>query len=354
LTGPSHPAGFDGETRPDEAAADETAEVEASESEPIPPARPIRPSLFGLEGRRVPALYTVGWIFSLMGVATLFVSVMAAGNGAARWLFLVGLVVLALGLLAATGSQAVERSSWEELAYRGPSPVLAFGPVVVLTLLALFVVLAPLSAMGLDASSPVATLLSLGITALLYYAVVRLFVVGQGALSWADMGLGAGPMAAARELLIGVVLAAPVVVVTLLLAALLGRFLVPAPSALPAATDGLSLVVNLVAAAVLAPLGEELFFRGFATAAWARAIGVRGAIIRGALFFAAAHVLTLFDASFGDGAQRALFAFLGLLPVSVALGWIFLSRRSLWAAIGLHAGFNGIQVILLFLATRAG
>lgn len=326
----------------------------SSEDAALTDAAPLRPGIFGLEGRAVPGLYLVGWIFSVMGAATLFVGVMASGNGAARWLFLAGLVVLALGLLAATGSQAVERSRWAELAYRGPSPVLAFGPVVVLTLLALFLVLAPLSALGLDAGSPIATVVNLGITALLYYAVVRLFVVGQGALSWADMGLGTRPAAAIREVLVGAVLAAPVLVVTLLLGSLLARFLVPAPSALPAATDGPGLLANLLAAAVLAPLGEELFFRGFATAAWARAVGARGAIIRGALFFAAAHVLTLFDASFGDGAQRALYAFVTLLPVSLSLGWLFLARRSLWAPIGLHAAFNGIQVILLFLAARAG
>ena len=58
------------------------------------------------------------------------------GTGAARWLFLVGLVVLALGLVAAAGSQAVERGRRAELAYRGPSPVLAFVVVVALTLLA--------------------------------------------------------------------------------------------------------------------------------------------------------------------------------------------------------------------------
>jgi membrane protease YdiL (CAAX protease family) len=42
-----------------------------------------------------------------------------------------------------------------------------------------------------------------------------------------------------------------------------------------------------------------------------------------------------------------------LLPVSLALGWLFLRRGSLYAAIGLHGTFNGIQVVLLFLAASA-
>jgi membrane protease YdiL (CAAX protease family) len=77
------------------------------------------------------------------------------------------------------------------------------------------------------------------------------------------------------------------------------------------------------------------------------------AIVRGAVFFAFAHVLTLFDASFAVGAQRALFSFIALLPPGIALGWLFLSRRSLYASIGLHGAFNGIQVVLAFLAASA-
>ena len=111
------------------------------------------------------------------------------------------------------------------------------------------------------------------------------------------------------------------------------------------------LLFNLMSAALIAPLGEELFFRGFTTTAWARTYGARSAIVRGAVFFALAHVATMFDASFGEGAQRAVYSFVALLPVSLALGWLFLARRSLWAPIGLHATFNALQVVL---AVRGG
>ncbi len=114
----------------------------------------------------------------------------------------------------------------------------------------------------------------------------------------------------------------------------------------------MGLLANLVTAAILAPIGEELFFRGFTTTAWARSVGARRAIVRGAVFFGIAHVLTLFDASFEVGAQRALFSFLSLMPVGIALGWVFLARRSLYASIGLHAAFNAIQVVLLYAAAR--
>ena len=165
------------------------------------------------------------------------------------------------------------------------------------------------------------------------------------------MGLGMPARAALRDLLIGAVFAVPVLAVTLLLGGLLARFLaaVPEPAARPPRT-ALGLVANLVSAAILAPIGEELFFRGFATTAWARAIGAGPAIIRGAIFFALVHVVTQLDTSFGEGAQRALFSFVALLPVALALGWLFLRRGSLYAAIGLHAAFNGIQLLLLFAA----
>ncbi len=326
-------------------------------SEPGSPSSPAGAlpgaSVFSLEGRQAPALYLIGWVGSVMGLAVILVSFLAAGTGASPWIFLVGLAVLSAGLVSAGGSQAVQRGHREDLAYRGPSPVLVFMTVIALTLLAIIVVLAPLSALGLDARTPAATTISLVLTTLIYAAVVRLLVVGPGALSWQDMGLRLPADAAARDLLVGATLAIPVLVVTLVLGALLARFLEPAPNPLPRAGDLLGLIANLVSAAVLAPIGEELFFRGFATTAWARAGGTGRAIVRGALFFAIAHVVTLFDASFATGVQRALFSFIALLPVGLALGWVFLSRRSLYAAIGLHAAFNALQVIALFVAASA-
>ena len=311
-------------------------------------------STFSLEGRRVPALYLLGWVGSVMGLAVLLVSFMASGSGAARWLFLGGLVVLGLGLIFAAGSQAVERSHRTELPYRGPSPVLAFAVAIAITLVGIVAVLAPLSALGMDATTPAATALSLVVTLFAYVVTIRLLVVGPGSLTWAEMGVRRPDAAAVRDLLTGAVFALPVLVLTIALSILLGAFLERSPSPLPQSGDLGGLLFNLVSAAVIAPIGEELFFRGFATTAWARSLGSAWpAIARGAVFFAIAHVLTLFDASFATGAQRALFSFVALLPAGVALGWLFLSRRSLYAAIGLHAAFNGIQVLLAFAAAGA-
>jgi membrane protease YdiL (CAAX protease family) len=313
-----------------------------------------RLSTFSLEGRRVPALYLVGWVGSVMGLAVLLVSFLASGTGPARWLFLAGVVVFGLGLIAAAGSQAIERSRRLDLPYRGPSPVLAFIAAIALTLILVVVVLAPLSALGIDAASPAATTLSLVLTMLAYVVVVRLLVVGPGALTWLEMGVRRPDASAIRELLIGAVLALPVLVLTITVSLVLGVFLERTPSPLPTAGDVGGLLFNLVSAAIIAPIGEELFFRGFATTAWYRSLGAAApAIIRGALFFSLAHVLTQLDESFAIGAQRALFSFLALLPAGIALGWVYLTRRSLYAVIGLHGAFNGIQVVLAFLAAGA-
>jgi uncharacterized protein len=139
--------------------------------------------------------------------------------------------------------------------------------------------------------------------------------------------------------------------VLLLLLPLLGSQPV---SPLPAATSISALIFNLLSASILAPLGEEIFFRGYATTAWARAVGARGAIIRGALFFSFAHIATLFATSAASGVQAAVAQYVALLPAGIALGWVFLARRSIWASIGLHGAYNAIIVLIAYAAaTRA-
>ena len=48
-----------------------------------------------------------------------------------------------------------------------------------------------------------------------------------------------------------------------------------------------------IAGVLVAPLGEEILFRGFATTAWVRGLGRTNGLVLGALFFAFAHVPAL-------------------------------------------------------------
>jgi membrane protease YdiL (CAAX protease family) len=306
---------------------------------------------FGLAGRAVPAVYLVAWIASLVGVGAMAVSIMGSQNPFARWLFVVGLVFLGVGLLAAAGSQATERGRRRSLPFRGPSPVLAFAAVVVVTLLASLVALAPLGALGVDPGGPLGTAVSLGVTTVVFVGVVRVLVVGTGSLTWAEMGFSRQPAGIAADLGTGALLAVPVVVVELLLVSVMVSFVGTPASPLPPATSIGALVLNLLSAAILAPLGEEVFFRGYTTTAWARAVGARGAIVRGALFFSFAHITTLFATSFQTGLAAAVSQYVALLPAGLALGWVFLQRRSIWAAFALHGAYNALIVLLAFAAT---
>ena len=347
--------GTDGHTRPDLLPADASPGPPPPLDElPLDADGQPRLTLFGLSGRTLPGIYLVAWVASLMGAGLVAISIMGAASPYARWVFLGGLVTLAVGLLAAAGSQAAERSRRASSPFKGPSPVLAFAAVVVLALLALLAVVAPLSALGLDPSGPLATTISLAVTTAVFLLVVRMLVVGTGALTWAEIGFARPLGGALGDIATGAVLAVPVLIVSLLLTSLLAGLLAPPPSALPSAATVPELLLNLMSACILAPLGEETFFRGYTTTAWARAVGARSAIVRGAVFFSFAHITTLLSSSFSVGGPAALTQFVGLLPAGIALGWVFLARRSIFASMGLHAAFNGLQLLLLFAITARG
>jgi hypothetical protein len=299
-----------------------------------------------------------------MGGAILLIAFLAGVTQAAAFpLALIGLAFLSVGIVAGAGSQAIERRvrwSGEAAArsgvrdeptargpYVGPSPFLVFGAALPVSLLLVALLGAGLAAIGVRSSDPAVTFLAMALQALVYVGLLRLLVVGPGALDWHEMGLGGRPLGLlVEDVAWGVVAAVPVLVGTILIAAVLLPFL-PAPdSPLPRSGDGTGFLFNLLAACVVAPLGEELFFRGFATTAWARAMPARSAILRGALFFAVIHVLTVGGTGFGDATGRAVVAFVTRLPVAVALGALFVRRRSLAGPIALHATFNGLLLLL--------
>ena len=325
-----------------------------------------RPGLktFTLEGRAAPGLFLVGWLAVIMGAGVLIVASLSGLGPTIRLvLALVGLGLLSLGLVAGAGSQAMERKARAVSqgdgeshgagvgVYAGPSPFLVLLAALPLSILLVTVVVGPLVGLGLDAGGPAAIFITVALQGIVYIALIRLLVVGPGSLSWRDMGIGGRPAGAlVEDVAWGAVLAVPVIVATVLVAGVMLSIL-PAPdSPIPPNGGSTGAVFNFLAAVVIAPAGEELFFRGFATTAWMRSMSPRGTILRGALFFAAVHVLTVGGADFGDAAGRAAVAFVSRLPVAIALGLVFTRRRSLAAPIALHATYNG----LLFLAQFAG
>jgi membrane protease YdiL (CAAX protease family) len=185
-----------------------------------------------------------------------------------------------------------------------------------------------------------------------YLALTRLLVVGTGALSWSEMGFRPARGTAIADLATGIVYVVPILFVTGLVAQIATTiFPVTPESPLPATGTTLGLLLNLLGGAVLVPIGEETMFRGVATTAWQRTYGSRRAVIQGALFFAIVHVLQVGGSSPLEAFQLALVAFVTRIPVALALGWLFLARKSIWAPIGLHAAFNGIILVLAHFAT---
>ena len=59
--------------------------------------------------------------------------------------------------------------------------------------------------------------------------------------------------------------------------------------------------VMVLAAAIIIPIGEELFYRGFALTAWMRDLGERTALILATVFFAVVHIVNIDAATFGQG-----------------------------------------------------
>ena len=355
MTGPTDPL------QPADPPADRTPAGDAATAVPPEPvgaqasAAAARPGLrtFSLDGRRAPGLYFLGWAGTILGAPLLGAAFLVRPGGVGGLVLgVVGSFLLAIGLIAAAGAQAIERRDRTDLAYRGPWPLLVFAASVpVLVLVGL-----PFAVLGLGADSPVATVLSVSLTCLTWLTLIGLTVVGPGALRWREIGVGLADAPLGRvagDLLVGAAAAFPVLLATIIVTSVVVGILgvtPPPPITIPADRAGLAL--SLLAAAVIAPISEEIFWRGFATTAWLRSRGPTAAIVLGGLAFAFVHVLPLTGSSFDPAMRAALVGFLVRVPVALALGWIFVRRRSLPASIGLHATFNGILVLVAALSIR--
>ncbi|MEX2158313.1 MAG: CPBP family glutamic-type intramembrane protease [Dehalococcoidia bacterium] len=104
------------------------------------------------------------------------------------------------------------------------------------------------------------------------------------------------------------------------------------------------LPLTFFAIVIVAPLAEEIFFRGFVFAGLLRPFGVAGALVASGLLFAMFHVQ--------DGGSALL------VPAFAAIGagfaWIYYKTGSLWPSIATHFLFNLTSFLLLALSTALG
>jgi membrane protease YdiL (CAAX protease family) len=351
LTSPDPPPDPGPEGTPD--AADGPSPLVPGPDGALVPRRPGT-STFTIEGRSAPALFVIGWLATITGFGVIAIAALAGGGLQAPILLVVGLVLLSVGLIAGAGSQGIERRARGSLPYRGPSPFLVFGAAIPVSVLIVIVLWIPFVALDIPVDGPFGALLSVTVQAVVYIGLVRLLVVDPGALDWRAMGVVALDRLAVVQMGGGALWAVPVIFVTGIVAQiLLTVFPVTPTSPLPPTGTAPGFALSFIAGAVIAPFGEEILFRSFATTAWVRGMGERRGLIVGALFFAFAHVLTLTGASAGDALGLAAVAFVGRIPVAFALGWLFLKRGSIWASFGLHAAFNGILLVLAEVAARS-
>ena len=93
-----------------------------------------------------------------------------------------------------------------------------------------------------------------------------------------------------------------------------------------------AVVISIV---ILAPIAEEVFFRGVVFNAWLREGGRRWAYIGSAALFAAIHL--------------SLLSFLPIFLLGLALAWVYEPKGNLLAPIAMHATVNGISVAMALL-----
>jgi membrane protease YdiL (CAAX protease family) len=325
---------------------------------PEPPAPDATPRHFGLttfsiEGRQAPGLFVVGWLATLIGVGLTGTVAFGVTGIAGAVLSIASLFALSAGLVLLAGSQTIERRA-AGAAYAGPSPLLVLIAIVAVSRLVGSLVGIALLPIADRIPTELGDLLGVLLQAGVFFAVVRLTIVSPGVLGWPEMGWVGDRASAVRGLMGGAVFAGPLILVTSLIVAVAVNLAgATPPSPLPPTGTASGLVLHLFAGAVVAPVAEEMLFRGFALTAWRQLVGVRGAILRSSIVFVLAHVLFVSGDTFNETIRIALVAGVVRVPVAFALGWLFVRTGSIWGPIGLHAGFNGILIVLAELAAAA-
>lgn len=107
-------------------------------------------------------------------------------------------------------------------------------------------------------------------------------------------------------------------------------------SALIAGTPGFAILAAFIGAAILTPLWEEIFFRGFILGALRRRGGAVVAVIGSAAVFALAHALPI------------LLPYLAVMGLCLALLRLF--HRSVWGSLALHMTVNTLASTALIAA----
>ncbi len=104
--------------------------------------------------------------------------------------------------------------------------------------------------------------------------------------------------------------------------------------------EGAGIVWTLAVVAVLAPVAEEVFFRGFLYGGLRRRVGVGAAMLLSTVFFTALHL--------------SIGLFIPILVLGLFLAWLYEHTGSLYPGILLHAANNALALLLLAALQASG
>lgn len=258
-------------------------------------------------------------------------------------LLLVGLggLLLIVGLVLNAVRALIVRAALPPQRYRGPAIfVLLLLAAILGTVLALGAGRTAVALFDGGELSVGGSLLLLTSTQIGLLAVTGGLVVAPRALAGVRL---VGQTSLGRSLLIGLGAAIPAWIGATLLGALAvvvlnAIGLTEQAGPLDAFVERGDPTVILVAFLLVAPVAEEIFFRGVVYNAWERERGPWVAVTGSAALFALIH--------------SSLFALVPIFALGVALALLYRSTRSLAATIAMHAGFNAISVAIALLARQ--
>jgi membrane protease YdiL (CAAX protease family) len=245
-----------------------------------------------------------------------------------------GLAVI-VGLAMHVARAIVVREPLWEGRYRGPS-------VIALLVLAIIAANAAVVSVASDvravtegrAPSTLGALVLLTVTQAALLAVAGLFVAAPRALAGLRFASERGVL---RSLGLGALLAVPAWIGAQLLAAITIRILElmglrPDVGVAEAAINLVDPAVVAIALVVVAPVAEEIFFRGIVYNAWLREFGVWRAVVGSAALFALIH--------------GSIFVIPAFFALGIALALLYRRTGSLPASMALHGTFNGITLAI--------
>lgn len=262
----------------------------------------------------------------------------ASSAVAALIAFLLGGVALVLGLVMHAVRSIVVRESLPRERYRGPSIIVLWLLATLAANLAIIPVAADVARL-LNGGLPsfYGSLVALTVTQAGLVGVATLLVYAPRALAGLQLVSRRGLL---RSMAIGIGLSVPAWIGAQIIGYLTVRLLQPFGMQPEGGIADVALlnadpVVLVIALVVVAPVAEELFFRGVVYNAWEREYGATRAMYGSAILFAAIH--------------GSIFVIPSIFALGVVLAILFRGTRSLPATIMLHAGFNGITVLIALL-----